>query len=255
MAEIAESKYQVKTSVFEGPLDVLLRFIEERKLFINEISLSEVTEAYLSHVRSLQEYNFSGIASFLVVAATLILIKSRSLLPGLMVTDEEKGEIQDLEKRLRLYQFDKEAAAEVKKNFGKNIIHFGPGRMGDISVFAPDAAITLENLQKLCQEAIGNIPSKVFMPEVKVSKVVSIEEMMESLAERIQNSLKMSFKEFSLLSGSKDVKEKKVYLIVSFIAMLEMVRTGLMDAIQNENFGDINMEKRSGESLTETLAP
>jgi segregation and condensation protein A len=85
-----QEKYVVKAGSFEGPLEVLLGLIEERKLFINEISLASVTNEYLSYVRSLGGKNLPDATDFVVIAATLVLIKSRSLLPNLELTVDEK---------------------------------------------------------------------------------------------------------------------------------------------------------------------
>ena len=95
--------YSVKTSAFEGPLELLLNLVESRKLFINEISLASVTDDFLAYARSLPKNDLTELTSFLSIAATLILVKSRSLLPGFIVTKEEEKDITDLETRLALY--------------------------------------------------------------------------------------------------------------------------------------------------------
>ena len=82
----AVSEYRVKTGSFEGPLELLLNLVESRKLFINEISLAGVTDDFLSYARALPKNDLAELTSFLSVAATLILVKSRSLLPGFIVT-------------------------------------------------------------------------------------------------------------------------------------------------------------------------
>jgi len=92
--------YQIKTDAFEGPFHLLLSLIEERKFFINDLSLAQVTEDYLNYVNKLEKQDPSEISSFIVVAATLILIKSKSLLPNLNLTAEEEGDIRNLEDRL-----------------------------------------------------------------------------------------------------------------------------------------------------------
>ncbi len=84
--------------------------------------------------------------------------------------------------------------------------------------------------------ALGRMPKKVFLPEVEVKTVISIEEMVDKLTDRIQNALKFSFKDFS---GEAKTKEEKVVVIVGFLAMLELIRTGIADAIQQNNFEEI----------------
>ena len=232
--------YKIKTANFEGPFGLLLNLVEERKLFINEISLAEVTEDYLKYVNSLENLSPSEISSFVVVAATLILIKSKSLLPNLNLTDEEEGDIRNLEDRLKLYELYSRFSLNIKSNFGKSIIFAPQERKNDILVFLPDDQITKESMMVFAQNVLGRIPKKVFLPEVEVKKVISIEEMIDKLTERIQNTIKMNFKDFA---GGAQTKEEKVFVIVGFLAMLELVRNGILSAVQENNFEDIIIEK------------
>jgi len=239
--EILEGKYTVKTPVFEGPFGLLLRLIEERKLFINDVSLASVTEDYLQYVHTIENLSREEIASFISIASTLILIKSKSLLPGLTLLDEEEKDIQNLEERLKLYKLYSELAVHLKNNFGKKILFPSLPAKNDILVFLPDEKITTENMILLIQGVIDKVPKKVFLPEVEVKKVVSIEEMIDRLTERIHKSINMNFKEFA---GNAATKEEKVMVIVSFLAMLELVRTGIVHVIQDNNFEDIIIKKQ-----------
>lgn len=232
--------YTIKTSAFEGPFGLLLSLVEERKLFINDVSLAQVTEDYLKYVNNLGSMHPAEISSFVVVAATLILIKSKSLLPNLNLTLEEEGDIQNLEDRLRQFEIYSKLSLNIKNMFGQKIIFAPLERKNEVLVFLPDDQITKESMMTFAREALGRMPKKVFLPEVEVKKVISIEEMIDKLTDRIQNSLKMSFKEFS---GKAMSKEEKVVVIVGFLAMLEMVRQGILDAVQENNFEDIIISK------------
>ena len=95
--------YTLKTEQFEGPFDVLLDFIEREKLSINEIALAQVADGFFQYVKT-EAVAHEEFASFLVVASTLMLIKSRSLLPGFHITKEEEKSIQELEERLEVYR-------------------------------------------------------------------------------------------------------------------------------------------------------
>src|SRR3989344_7509498 len=187
--------YTIKTGGFEGPFGLLLDLVEKRKLFINDVSLAEVTEDYLKYMNQLGNLHPNEISGFILVASTLILIKSKSLLPNLDLTDEEKGDIKDLEERLRLYELYKRLGGNIKNNFGKEMIFPPLERKNEILVFLPDEQITKESMMTFAKGALGAIPKKVLLPEVEVRKVISIEEMIDKLTERIKNSLKMSFKE------------------------------------------------------------
>ena len=234
--------YKIKTANFEGPFGLLLNLVEQRKLFINEISLAQVTEDYLKYINSLGNLNPAEISSFLVVAAALILIKSKSLLPNLNLTEEEEGDIRNLENRLKLYELYTRLSGNIKNNFGKKIIFPAGERKNNFLVFLPDDQITKEIMMSFAHNVLGRIPKKVFLPEVEVEKVVSIEEMINKLTERIQSSLKMNFKDFA---GQPVTKEERIVVIIGFLAMLELVRNGILNAMQENNFEDIIIMKNN----------
>lgn len=236
--------FQIKTAGFEGPFGLLLDLIEKRKLFINDVSLAAVTDDYLNYVNKLGGFaalSPAEISSFVLVASTLILIKSKSLLPDLALTSEEEGDIRSLEERLRLYELFTRLGVNVKNDFGKKIIFTLQERKIRTLVFLPDEQITRESMMAFAKDALGSLPQKSLLPKVEVRKVISIEEMIEKLTDRIQSSMQMSFKKFA---GFPATREEKVFLIVGFLAMLELVRNGILHAVQESNFADITIEKR-----------
>jgi segregation and condensation protein A len=235
--------FQIKTGDFEGPFGLLLNLVEKRKLFINDVSLSVVTEDYLSYMNKLGGLHYSEISSFVLVASTLLLIKSKSLLPNLDLTNEEEGDIRKLEERLRLYELFMKLGENIKNNFGERIIFAPLERKNEVLVFLPDNQITKESMMTFARNALGAMPQKVFLPNVEVRKVVSIEEMIDKLTERIQDSLKMNFKDFNG-NGKQVTREEKIEVIVGFLAMLELVRQGILNAVQEADGGDIIMEKQ-----------
>jgi len=221
-------------------LGLLLGLVEKRKLFINDLSLSTVTEDYINYVNKLSQSNSGEISNFIVVAATLILIKSKSLLPNLDLTEDEKSDIRNLEERLRLYKIFTDLSVNVKNTFGKKIIFAPLDRKIDTLVFLPDEQITKDSMMDFARNVIGTMPKKVILPEVEVKKIISIEEMINKLTQRIQDSIKMNFKDFS---GKASTREEKVVVIVGFLAMLELVRQGILHAIQENNSEDIIIMK------------
>ncbi|MCM2339183.1 MAG: segregation/condensation protein A [Burkholderiales bacterium] len=237
--------YKVKTANFEGPFGVLLNLIEERKLFINEISLTQVTEDYLKYLNNLEKVNHSEISSFIIVAATLILIKSKSLLPNLNLTGEEESDIHNLEERLKLFELYNKLAGHIKDRFGDKIIFAPLERKNEFLVFLPDEQITKESMRSFAHGALDKIPKKTFLPEVEVKKVISIEEMIDKLTERIEGALKMNFRDFT---GTAKTKEEKVVVIIGFLAMLELIRQGILNVVQDNNFDDIIIEKQNYEN-------
>jgi segregation and condensation protein A len=246
--------FQIKTVNFEGPFGLLLTLIEKRKLHINDVSLSAVTEDYLQYMNKLGGLSPAEVSSFILVASTLLLIKSKSLLPNLDLTLEEEGDIKNLEERLRLYELFTKLGSNIKNNFGKKIIFAPLERKNMVLVFLPDEQITKDSLMTFARSALDAMPKKVFLPKVEVRAVVSIEEMIEKLTERIKNSLKMNFKEFTPPGrgkpGSPMTKEEKVVVIVGFLAMLELVRQGIINAVQENE--EIILQRISETSPSET---
>jgi segregation and condensation protein A len=233
--------YQIKTPQFEGPFGLLLDLVEKRKLFINDVSLSSVTEDYLKYINTAGNIHHANTASFIVVAATLILIKSKSLLPNLDLTGDEEGDIKNLEERLRLYELFTRLSLNVKKDFGKRIIFPPNERKSEVLVFLPDEQITRESMMGFAKNVLGAMPKKVFLPEVEVKKVISIEEMIDKLTERIQTSMKFSFRDMTGYSTA--TKEEKLVVIVGFLAMLELVRQGILNAVQERDKEEIYIER------------
>ena len=151
--------YEVKTEVFEGPLELLLQLVEKRKLFINDISLAQVADDYIQHVRGFEKFPLKDAAGFVFVASVLVLIKSRSLLPKLDLSEEEEVSVEELQRRLEDYKRTKELSVHVAEMFGKNIIfprvhvsaHIQP-------IFAPEPKITQENMLAAVYSAMSKVP-------------------------------------------------------------------------------------------------
>ena len=233
-------EYQIKTDVFEGPLETLLSLIEKRKLFINDISLSQVADDYISYVKNLENYPIADSAHFILIASTLVLIKSKSLLPNLSLSEEEQQSIEDLEKRLSEYQKYKALSIHLRERFDIHVSYLRLPSKEKKIVFSPDKQTNPSNIFEIIKLVILNMPKKEIVPKAIVQKVISLEETIENLTNRINQSLKMSFKDFSGI-GKKD----KVEVIVSFLAMLELVKQGIIQVRQDRDFQDIEMESHS----------
>ncbi len=214
--------FTIKTQAFEGPLDVLLDLIEKRKLFISDISLAQVTDDFIAHIKRFENMPMDESAHFILIASTLLLIKSKSLLPQLALTEEEQGDIHDLETRLKIFKRIKEAGVEVTKLFGEEVIFAQSQAVRAKPVFAPDPSFTLERAALALRDLIGRLPKKERLPQLEVRKVVSLEEMIDTLTKRVTGALRMSFKEFTKAHAAE-----RVDIIVSFLAMLELVKQGI----------------------------
>lgn len=227
------ARFTVKTATFDGPLDVLLTFIEERKMLISDVSLAQVADDFLGFVSTQDAYPVGETAQFLVVAATLLLIKSRALLPVLELTDDEEGDIQDLEKRLRLLSIIRAATQQFDPS-GARLL--APGILIRDPLFVPPPDLTAEGLFSAITEVLAHAPRREAREEVAVEKVISLDEMIERLIERVQRAIKLSFSEFT--QGAQTPKD----IVIGFLAMLELVKRGFANVEQSEHFDEITIE-------------
>jgi len=229
------ASFTVKIKDFEGPLDLLLSFIEERKLLVNDVSLSSVADDFLAYLQDQESFPLGQAAQFVLVAATLLLLKSRSLLPVLELTGEEEGDIKDLEFRLKLLQIFRGVAKKIGNTLGSPLF-FGYGVKVTEPIFSPAKDLSIQSLTEAAHRTLRNAPKSVFIPEISVRKIISLEDMINRLAQRIEKAINLSFKEFAG-AGKTDKRE----LIVGFLAMLELVKRGIVAVSQEASFGDITM--------------
>lgn len=228
--------FTVKQEKFEGPLEILLTLIEEKKLHINDVTLSSVTDAFLKYAKSFTDFPIAEAAQFALVASTLLLIKSKALLPQLSLSQEEETSIQDLQNRLRLLQSFRQLSRHIRERFGEVPLYPPLERKIEV-VFAPPRALSVSLLQTAIRAVLAAVPKAETLSKVTIQKIISLESMIEKLKDRITSTLRMSFKEFS---GAH--KGERVNIIVGFLAMLELIKEGLITASQSTLHGNIMME-------------
>lgn len=228
------TSYTVKTHIYEGPFEVLLDLIESRKLLVNELSLAQITEDFIQHVRAQKIFPVEQTAQFVQVAATLLLIKSKSLIPDLPLTEEEVEDVEDLKRRLAAYEKVRNAARELSDIYGVQMLFSAGARVPEV-VFAPSRDLTAAGLSEALARVLAAREEVEALPEARVKPLVTIEEMMDQLSLRVQKAIKLSFREFA--GGAKE----KVEVIVSFLALLELVKQGTVAAEQHEQHGDIQI--------------
>jgi len=229
--------YTIRTEVFEGPLDVLLSLIERRRLLINDVALAEVSQDYLRYLEQHQDFPVAETAQFILVGSTLVLIKSKSLLPVLSLTSEEESSIADLEDRLKKLDLFKTRGRDLAGTWNTQPL-FRRSRVRRHEVtFSPLAGVDVRGLHTAIRSVLKSLPvEKRKLTETTVQKVVSLDEMIDRLTERINSSMQLSFRQFS-----DDTPAGKVNTIVSFLAMLELVRQGVIRVEQETQHGDIRM--------------
>ncbi|OGG62637.1 hypothetical protein A3I46_00095 [Candidatus Kaiserbacteria bacterium RIFCSPLOWO2_02_FULL_54_13] len=226
--------FSIKTDSYEGPFEVLLDLIEARKLLVNDLTLANITEDFIAHVRAQEAFPVEETASFIQIAATLLLIKSRSLIPDLALTDEENADVDDLKRRLAAYEKVRAAARELSRIYGRTVMVQAGERPPEV-VFAPSRDLSARALAEALVRVLAAREAVQELPETRVKPLVTIEEMMDRLARRVQSALTLSFNEFS--KGTKE----RIEVIVSFLALLELVKQDAIAAEQHTAYGDIRL--------------
>jgi len=229
--------YQVKLQHFEGPLSLLLELIRKKKLDITRISLAEVADDFLQYLEK-NKVDLVNLSEFLVVASQLILIKSKALLPLFEFTEEEEEEVEELTKRLAEYRRFKEKSAEINCFWQKNKISWSgePRSASTISAVWPD--IIVRDLQATAQNIISEQEEE--REELKTSTVletINLEDKISEIKNRLQRSWRVNFQE--IIAKSKN----KLEIVVSFLALLEMLKRRFIVVQQNKEFGEIIIEK------------
>ncbi|HQU07800.1 MAG TPA: ScpA family protein [Candidatus Paceibacterota bacterium] len=242
--ETSKSSFEIRTSVYEGPFELALELIEKRKLLVNDLSLASITDDFIQHVRAQATFPIEETTHFVGIAATLLLIKSKSLLPDLSLTEEEAEDVEELTHRLALYEKARDAARELSRLFARSVL-VARGERAPEPIFAPSRDLSLAAMTEALSAVLAaREPPEAPLPETRVRKTISIEEMMDQLAARVQAALTLSFRDFSG-HGKKD----KVDVIVSFLALLELVKQGAVEAAQYEAFGDIRMSNTTSDTV------
>lgn len=229
-----------KIDKFEGPLGLLLQLIESQELDITEISLAKIADQYIEYIRGDKVIGPEELADFLVVAAKLLLIKSRALLPFLKGEAEE--EIKEFEQQLRMYKEFLEAAKKIEAIIGQKRFSFArefnrQAFLASAHLFSPPKNLTAEALGAVFSEIIKNIRPVELLEEKNLEQIVNIEDKILAIRQILLEKIKISFSH--ILAGAKN----KIEVIVSFMAMLELIKQRDVTAVQGEMFGEIEINR------------
>lgn len=228
--------FHFKLPVFEGPLDLLLHLIKENKIDIYDIPIVQITQQYLEYLELMKELNLEIAGEFLVMAATLIHIKSKMLLPP----DEEAAEEQkedprtELVGRLLEYQAFKDASRYLRRReeTWRDIFHKGPPEKGDSDI-EPDPALieaSVFDLVSAFRQILARAPEQV----IEITReTLTVTDRINFIVERLENEEGIRFQD--LFEGSYT----RTSLIVTFLALLELIRLGLAKAYQEKEFKTI----------------
>ena len=229
---------QIKTDQFEGPLDLLLQLIEEQQLDVSTLALAKVTEQFLNYVKNLQEKSPFNLADFLMIAAKLLVIKSKSLLPNLDLGVEEEEAAFDLTQQLLTYKKFKEVAKYLKKMDGKRRQSWTREvELADRVTFMPDPDVTISVLAASLGNIAAELKDIIRLPQQVMKEVMSISDKITHIQSLIAGKL-----ETTLSSLLKEAKSK-TEVIVTFLALLELTKQRIVSLEQTEHFADIMIKR------------
>ncbi len=237
---------KVKLQQFEGPLDLLLSLIEEQKLDITKIALAQVTEQFLGYIKQLEQIDPTALADYLAIAAKLLVIKSKAILPTLEVLQEDDDKEEDLAAKLLLYKQFKEAAKYFKKIEARQQQSFTRTLIFSERInFWPDPEVSTEVLHKNIRTVLQSLKELDNLPKAKIKEAVSIQEKIDQL--QVQLSHQIETKLSDVLAKAKNKGE----VIITFLALLELIKQKMFTVDQEALFTDITIKKfnhQQGES-------
>lgn len=230
--------YTISTPLYEGPLDLLLQLIENAELDITKVALVEVTGPFLQYVQELKDHKAEEVSSFLVVAARLMQIKSEALLPR--APEREPGEEDpgdELVQQLIIYKKFKEIAAILKDRDAQGLrtyLRLAPPPKVEGKLDMDD--VSLDDLMAAARRALQLLEDKESIDTVVKPPKVTISEKITLITHTLRNAGSASF--MTLLG--KDYS--KVDVVVTFLALLELVKRFHIRAVQDDLFSDIHIE-------------
>ncbi len=223
------AEWKVDIGQFNGPLDLLLQLIEKEELDITTISLAKIADEYFSYIKA-HEFNPIELADFLVVASRLIYIKSKALLPYLIIEEEEE---QSLEDQLKLYREYVLASKAVELILKKQATLYSREKIPAEAAFRPPYKLTPAGLKEVMERIVHLLEPIMKIPAAIIQKTISIKDRMEQLKEKLSKNAVAGFSHFV-----KDVKNR-MEVVVSFLAVLELLKQRFVSVEQGELFSEI----------------
>ncbi len=249
------SIYSVKLDGFEGPLDLLLHLIEKEEMNIYDIQISQITDRYLEYINLMEQLDLDVASEFLVMAATLLHIKSQSILPKLTADAEYTlGDQTELVHQLLEYKRFKEAAHALDIYAERSTLLYSRSpklhadldgtREFEIKATLFDLLSAFKNINDRAAEI--DIEE---MYETVEEETITVEDKIAFIDQQLTNANELLFEDLFLLSSSK------VDRIVTFLAILELIRIKKVVTVQTDHFESIYIVKQEQEGLNRQIAP
>lgn len=230
----------IKLEKFEGPLHLLLSMIEQEKMAITEISLLKIADQYIDYIKTSPDITMDNIADFLVVAAKLLLIKSKALLPYL--SPEEEEEIVEFQEQLKMYQELLQATKQVAKLAGKKTFMFSrefdrKAMLASHQGFSPPQQVAVVEWPDILREVVSRWQPAEPLEEASIMDNIKIEDRIDFIRQQLSSKLKFVF------SHVIEQASSKTEVIVSFLAILELMKQRDIIIEQAELFGEIEINQ------------
>jgi segregation and condensation protein A len=230
---------------FEGPLDLLLSLIEEQKLDITQIALANVTEQFLTYIKQLEKVDASLLADYLSIAAKLLVIKSKAILPSLEIQQEEEEVGMDLTERLLLYKQFKEAGKHLKMLDSKGSQSFTRLLVFSQRIsFLPDRTVTASILHDSVMGVLEGLAELDNLPKAKIREAISIQEKIDQLQTQLSNQIETKLSD--IMASAKNKPE----MIITFLALLELIKQKIFTVEQETLFTDITIKQYTNTGVT-----
>lgn len=232
--------YAVKLDLYEGPLDLLLCLIRKHEIDIYDIPIAQITRQYLDHLALMQTLNLDVAGEFFVMAATLIMIKSRMLLPSPEVAEEEtelEDPRKDLVQQLLEYEAYCRAAEELRERAAAYNDVFWREQLDAASLFGEEEFVDvslfdlMEAFQSVLQRLGDRQPQEIFPEEISVVEKINL--ILGKLEAHSRTSFLSLFPQYA----------SRLEIIATFLAMLELIKLGTIRAVQSKDFGEIYLYK------------
>ena len=256
MSTAIASLYSVKLDGFEGPLDLLLHLIQKEEMDIHDIQIARITDRYLEYVNLMEQLDLDVASEFLVMAATLLHIKSQSILPQLTPNDELPiGDAEQLVKQLLAYKRFKEAAQvlDVYAERQTWVYSRSPALHADLDGSrAYEIRATLFDLLsafKRMNDRVAEVENREELYETVEEETITVEDKIAFIERHLEIADQLLFEELFPLSASK------TDWIVTFLAILELIRIGKIVTVQTGHFESIYIVKQEQQAPDREIAP
>ncbi len=237
------NKYAIRLDNFEGPLDLLCHLVDKNKMDINEVSISEITDQYIQYINAMKELNLEITSEFIVMASTLIYLKSKSLLPK-QVEDEAELTEEELINRIIEYKKYKETSKKLKEQFEVFSKRFY--KLPD-KIELPSRKLEEKYSKVLLEQAYKNLlernKSKINKNAINIEKIAIVETV--TVSSKVKDIFRELVKrpKFIFNKLCKNKKYTKLETVTAFTGLLELTRRNKIKTKQEKTFGDIEVEK------------